>query len=107
NLLYTKSEVDAKIAGIHPVATNGLPSGGLSNQVLAKIDNTDFNADWVTISGSGGGGGGTWGSITGTLSNQTDLQSALDAKVPTTTTVNGHALSANVSVTKSDVGLGN
>lgn len=29
---------------------------------------------------SGGGGGGTWGSITGTLSSQTDLQSALDAK---------------------------
>ena len=29
-----------------------------------------------------GGGGGTWGSITGTLSNQTDLQSALDAKQP-------------------------
>ena len=26
------------------------------------------------------GGGGTWGSITGTLSSQTDLQSALDAK---------------------------
>jgi hypothetical protein len=26
------------------------------------------------------GGGGTWGSITGTLSNQTDLQDALDAK---------------------------
>ena len=28
----------------------------------------------------GGGGGGTWGSITGTLSDQTDLQSALNAK---------------------------
>jgi len=27
-----------------------------------------------------GGGGGTWGSITGTLSSQTDLQSALNAK---------------------------
>ena len=26
------------------------------------------------------GGGGTWGSITGTLSSQTDLQAALDAK---------------------------
>ena len=26
------------------------------------------------------GGGGTWGSITGTLSNQTDLQTALNAK---------------------------
>ena len=33
--------------------------------------------------------------------------SALSGYVPTTTTVNGHALSANVSVTKSDVGLGN
>ena len=29
-----------------------------------------------------GGGGGTWGSITGTLSAQTDLQSALDLKAP-------------------------
>jgi len=28
----------------------------------------------------GGGGGGAWGSITGTLSAQTDLQTALDAK---------------------------
>jgi len=26
------------------------------------------------------GSGGTWGSITGTLSSQTDLQAALDAK---------------------------
>lgn len=34
--------------------------------------------NWPT----GGGGGGTWGSITGTLSGQTDLQSALDAKQP-------------------------
>ncbi len=48
-----------------------------------------------------------WGSITGTLSNQTDLQTALDAKVPTTRTVNGHALSADVTVSKSDIGLGN
>jgi hypothetical protein len=30
-----------------------------------------------------GGGGGTWGSITGTLADQTDLQSALDAKLAT------------------------
>src|SRR4249919_1035838 len=32
-------------------------------------------------SGGGGGGGGSWGEITGTLSNQTDLQSALDDKM--------------------------
>lgn len=36
---------------------------------------------WDVLSSSGGGGG-TWGSITGTLSNQTDLQSALDLKAP-------------------------
>jgi hypothetical protein len=34
------------------------------------------------VAGGGGGGGGTWGSITGTLSDQTDLQSALDGKQP-------------------------
>lgn len=34
--------------------------------------------------GGGGAGGGSWGSITGTLSSQTDLQSALDAKAPLT-----------------------
>lgn len=31
----------------------------------------------------GSGGAGSWGGITGTLSNQTDLQSALNAKQPT------------------------
>lgn len=36
------------------------------------------------ISSNGGGGGGTWGTITGTLSAQTDLQTALDAKVNNT-----------------------
>lgn len=33
---------------------------------------------------SNGSGGGAWGDITGTLSNQTDLQAALDAKAATT-----------------------
>lgn len=39
-------------------------------------------ASYITKpSTGGGGGGGTWGSITGTLSDQTDLQSALNLKV--------------------------
>ena len=42
---------------------------------------TDASTDSITINASGGGGGGTWGSITGTLSSQTDLQTALDGKV--------------------------
>jgi len=37
----------------------------------------------------GGGGGGTWGSITGTLSDQTDLQGALDAKIDENAAITG------------------
>lgn len=35
----------------------------------------------ISVIKSSSGGGGTWGTITGTLSDQTDLQAALDAKV--------------------------
>lgn len=35
----------------------------------------------TTITASGGGGSGAWGGITGTLSDQTDLQTALNAKL--------------------------
>lgn len=72
--------------------------------------------------GSGGGGGGTWGSITGTLSAQTDLQNALDAKYdasnPDSFVDAAGAASAApvqsvagqtgiVTLASSDVGLGN
>ena len=40
-------------------------------------------------------------------SAKTELQGNIDEKVDKTTTVNGHALSGNVTVSKSDVGLGN
>lgn len=49
----------------------------------------------------------TWGSITGTLSSQTDLNTALNGKAANTVTVNGHGLSSNVTIIKSDIGLGN
>lgn len=52
----------------------------------------------------GGGGGGSWGSITGTLSDQTDVQSALDAKAPkdsptfTTKTTHSYATASTLPV---------
>jgi hypothetical protein len=52
----------------------GVPVGGSAGQVLAKIDGTNYNTEWVTKNG------GVWGQITGTLSNQTDLYNALSAK---------------------------
>lgn len=55
------------------------------------FNNQATNDHWDVWNGSSydhifsfnsGSGGGTWGSITGTLSSQTDLQSALDLKSP-------------------------
>lgn len=126
---------------------SALATGATNGQVLTA--NGDGTTSWQDPTG-GGGGGGTWGSINGTLSNQTDLQAALDGKqnvitdsdditqgvshlfltsaertklsntsgtntgdqdlsgyVPITRTVNGHALSADVTISKSDVGLAN
>jgi lysophospholipase L1-like esterase len=53
----------------------GVPTGGTAAQVLSKIDGTNYNTQWMTPSG-----GGTWGSITGSLSSQSDLQNALNYK---------------------------
>ena len=54
---------------------NPLPQGGTTNQVLTKRSNQENDLKWADAAG-----GGTWGSITGTLSDQTDLQTALNAK---------------------------
>lgn len=56
-----------------------LVSGDISAGQIYQLvyDGTFFQ---VSIPGAGGGGG-TWGSITGTISSQTDLQTALDGKL--------------------------
>ncbi|RLB61377.1 MAG: hypothetical protein DRH08_14025, partial [Deltaproteobacteria bacterium] len=53
----------------------GVAIGGSTGEVLAKVDGTDFNTQWVSNSLVT-----SWGAITGTVSNQTDLQSELDGK---------------------------
>jgi hypothetical protein len=63
--------------GVPGPAGPGVPAGGTAGQILQKIDGTNYNTDWVTVNFSA-----TWGDITGTLSNQTDLQTALDLKAP-------------------------
>jgi len=73
-----------------PAGANGVgvPTGGSAGQVLSKIDGTNYNTQWTTPTS----GGGTWGSITGTLSNQTDLYDALNGKLSLT----GGTLSAPI-----------
>ena len=57
----------------------GVVTGGFTGQVLAKKSNANYDTEWVT---GGGGGSAIWGGIAGTLSNQTELQTVLDAKAP-------------------------
>jgi len=84
-----RTEIIAGAAGptgsqgpIGPVGV-GVVTGGFTGQVLAKKTNADYDTEWIT--GGGGGGSAIWGGIAGTLSNQTDLQSALDAKLSSVT----------------------
>ena len=46
----------------------------------------------------------TWGSITGNISNQTDLVQALASKVSTSLTINGNPLTENITLTAADIG---
>lgn len=71
-------------------STNGVMlnygNGRTRFQRIRAISATQFTVgtDTITITGSGGGGGGgTWGSITGTISSQTDLIELLNAKQDT------------------------
>jgi hypothetical protein len=68
----------------------------------------DGATEWndLTYASSGNAVNAQWGTITGNLEDQIDLQTVLSSKVSQTTSVNGHALSGNVSLTASDVGLG-
>lgn len=63
--------------GAQGPAGPGVAAGGTTGQVLTKIDGTNYNTEWTTPISST-----AWGDITGTLSDQTDLQSALDGKLP-------------------------
>lgn len=66
------------IQGIQGVPGEGVAAGGTTGQVLKKLSATDYDTGWSSdISGV------AWGAITGTLSSQTDLQNALDAKLST------------------------
>lgn len=134
----------------------GVPSGGLTDQILKKVSGADYDTEWTDEEGGGGAVSSVFGRTGDVLAENGDyntdlvsegttnkyfhnalavtaltgqnisifnndsafittaaltgyLTSAIAAStyVPKTTTVNGHALSGNVTVTASDVSLGN
>lgn len=74
--------------------------------VAGQPVNTAITGQQIIDAAQGGGGSASWGGITGTLSNQTDLQSALNAKQATLVsgtnikTINSTSLvgSGNISI---------
>ena len=66
---------DRRYVGLTVIVDDG--SGAVEYWFKDGVLNGDLEAK------STGGGGATWGTITGTLSTQTDLQTALDAKANT------------------------
>lgn len=59
-------------------ATITFTQGGTTKGTITLNQSTNQT---IALDAGGSGGGGTWGSITGTLSDQTDLQNALNAKL--------------------------
>lgn len=78
------------VAKVNGIAVTGTPTAG---QVLTASSGTA--ATWTTPSGSGSV---TWGGISGTLSSQTDLNTALTGKVDKSTwTTKGDILAASAA----------
>src|SRR5690606_9806612 len=96
---YTTAEA-SKLSGIAPGATVGATWGTDLNNIppiistLAALANGSgvlTNDGSGNLSWSAGGGAAAWGSITGTLSDQTDLQSALNGKQASSSVLTAYA----------------
>jgi hypothetical protein len=70
--LSNQTDLSTALSGKEPALGNPSANGYVLSSTSAGV------RTWIAASG----GGGTWGSITGTLSSQTDLQTALNAKAP-------------------------
>jgi hypothetical protein len=70
--IQVQSNISAILSNLN--VSTGVPVGGTTGQVLKKSSNDDYNTEWDDIS---------WGEIKGLISDQTDLQSALNSKANT------------------------
>jgi hypothetical protein len=75
--------------------------GAIYFNVVSNVGRQWTGSAWQNA--GGGGGGGTWGSITGTLSAQTDLNTALNARLQT---ANNLSDLANAGTARTNLGLG-
>lgn len=129
NLLSATSQADADVTDDTDLITshaNGYTTTNnkfykrkgskLWNYISGKISSvlgltaTSYGGNSATATSATNSTNATYSTYLGTSSanySKSTLDTALSGKVPTTRKVNGHALSADVTVSKSDVGLGN
>jgi hypothetical protein len=92
DLLNSGFKGDAGAAGSTGTAGVGVIAGGTANQVLAKIDSTNYNTKWLTLSAVSTSG--LYSSLTGTPSayTATSINAFLDVDTVTVAPTNGQAL---------------
>jgi hypothetical protein len=123
-----RTAISLSVTGISGAATYNNTTGALNipTYTLTGLGGVPVTRT-ITINGTAldlsqdrswtisGGGSGNWGAIGGNIGDQTDLQTALSLKVntsqlssyvPTTRTINGLDLSANRTLSTSDIGEG-
>ena len=93
--------MSATALDLSQIRTDALASAASFRELIGVYSVSEV--DQAIVDAGGGGGGGAWGGITGTLSDQTDLQSALDAKAASSHT---HAASDIASGTIDQARLG-
>lgn len=86
NNVDNTSDANKPISSATQTALDAKQATLVSGTNIKTVNNTSLlGSGNITIAG----GGGTWGSITGTLSSQSDLQTALDGKVDENTPITG------------------
>lgn len=119
----TKSYADTKVSSADvedsgvSITTDGTLSGNSDTRVPTekavktyadtKVGATEISDSGVSISTDGTFASNSDAKVPTEKATKTYTDTGLATKVPNTRTVNGHALSADVIVTKADVGLGN
>jgi len=104
----TTTSSPAPTTGGFPVTVTANP-GGQDKSIQVNSQGVFYGSPaltWDKVAGALGVAGTV--SISGTtqIGTITDVQGAINAKVPQTTTINGHALSANVTISASDITTG-
>lgn len=92
------------LAGKYSKPDSGIPKSDLATDVQQSLENADAGGTTPDATSSVKGKVRLAGDLAG--SADTPTVPALADKVPTSRTVNGHALTGDVVVTKTDVGLG-